>query len=186
MILELEILKSEIKKGVKNTFSRLIESHPNIYSYALYSDENCETLRCVANTTEYYKQKSLNDEGGSDNYYKYSTDEWDFSLTDDIDELEFNNISKLLYKNSDIYDFENTEDEIKFDKFQQAFYAVCIDVLKELNIEKFFQEVFPKDVFILFSASEYEFEMSVEKEMTRALNYNKYGDEYIKWMESWS
>lgn len=188
MTLEAITLKTEIKEAVKKSFIKIIESNKDIYSFALYSDENCETLGVVSNTIDFYqKRKKLNGEDESDLYSKFSPEEWDFSIFwGGEEDIEFDKISKILYENADRYDFEIPEDEVKFNKFQQAFYQVCIDVLKELKSESFFKSIFPRDIFILFSASEYEFETLAQKEMIRSLNDNIYGEEYIAWMESWN
>ena len=148
MALEAITLKAEIKEAVKKSFIKIVETRPDIYCFALYSDEGCETLAVVSNTIDYFeKSQKENGEDESDFYSKYSPDEWDFDIYWGEEDVGFKHITKQLGENSDIYDFENPEDERKFDEFQQNFYQVCIDVLKELKSEDFFQKSFPKDLF---------------------------------------
>jgi len=184
MSLQAITLKKEIMQAVKKGFIEIINHNPDIYSFALYSDENCETLSVISNTLEYLKKtKKEYGEGKFDHHSKFSPDEWDFQLTGE--DKEFNKLSKRLSNNFLNYDFENNEDEIIFNKFQISFYDICIDILKELKEDHFFKNSLNKEILILFSASEYEFEQSKQMEMVLSLNDNKYSDCYIKWMKTW-
>ena len=101
-----------------------------------------------------------------------------------FNELDFfSNYFDELYENDDAFDFEKPEEEVRFEVFQQNFYQVCIDVLKELENESFFRNNFPEDVFITFSVSGFEFDNSQVIDMSRGMNNNEHGNDFLKWVE---
>ncbi|WP_169311413.1 DUF4303 domain-containing protein [Cellulophaga algicola] len=181
--MDLEKLREQIEVAVKNAFLIIIEKEKDIYSFALYSDENCETLSVESNTLEYLKKAKIdNEEEDSDHYSKYSLEEWDYSITKDIN--TFSDINKLLKEHFNLISFENKKEEKIFLKFQTSFYDVCVEVLSKLKSEGFFKEKLGKEIFITFGVTEYEFESSKQREIVKTLNDNKYAEEYLNWMNT--
>ena len=71
-----------------------------------------------------------------------------------------------------------------FLKFQKELYQTCINVLKKLKDEDFFKTITNKDIFLIFSVS--EFGNKKIESMITDLNDNEYRTEYLEWMKTWS
>ncbi len=178
-------LKENIVKAVKESFLQIIKNNTDIYGFALYSDENCETLAVSVNTFEYLKEtKERYGELDTDHYSKYSPEEWDYKITENIED-SFKEINLFLSKQFKNISMEDVIQENKFLIFQDYFYNLCIDVLINLKKNNFFYNNYNKEIFVTFIATEYEFENQKIKEIITSLNDNEYGNEYIKWMETW-
>lgn len=178
IMIDFNKFKIELKEATKVSFLK-ISNTQNLYAFGLLSDENCQTILPVANTLDYL-QKSREDYDDLDSMLcKFEPDEWDFDLLNN--ETLFKPLNKILSEED-----ENNEKSLKeFELFQNKFYDTCIQVLIELKEENFFLNNFNKDVFLIFSVSEYEFEINKLKEMIKELNTENYTNEYLDWISTW-
>ncbi|AZA82490.1 hypothetical protein C1637_08155 [Chryseobacterium lactis] len=171
-----EILKEQIEKAAKKAFLEIYEQHgsENIYSFALYSDEGAMTVCPASNTLEMLKHADENDQL----YYKYEPAEWAYEMEGAHD--EFNEICTQLRT-----ELEKNEDDDWFYDFQSKLYSVCTDVLEKLKKENFFSSITGRDIFLIFTVTDYEFEDKDLKDIIIRLNDNEYKDEYLEWMNTW-
>jgi hypothetical protein len=182
-----EELEHQIEKATKKAFIEIFENfkHEDIYGFSLYSDEGAMTVCPSTNTIDFLNE--LDEEEKLElPYYKFEPAEWKYEMKG-ADE-EFNEISTILREELEKNDFENEYDDEKiFLSFQNRLYSICINVLKKLKAEDFFNKIAGKEIFLIFSVSEYEFDKNELKKMVEELNgKNKFTDEYLKWMSSWS
>ena len=100
---------------------------------------------------------------------------------------EFDHISKQLRTELEKNEFlDNGEyNEAWFATFQSQLYETCIGVLEKLKSEDFFKNIVGKDIFLMFTVSEYEFETKDLKKIIKRLNNNTYKTEYLEWMKTW-
>lgn len=176
-------LKEKIEIATKKGFLDMIKKNDSIYSFALYSDENCETLSVAGNTPSYLeKAKAENKEAETDHFSKYSPEEWDYTIDGARD--EFNEISEILGDNFVNMQFEGNQESDEFHEYRTSFYQICVDTLLKLKSEDFFHSNFDKEIFITFYATEYEFENSIQNQIIEALNDNEYCEEYLEWESS--
>ena len=68
---------------------------------------------------------------------------------------------------------------------QSELYETCISVLEKLKKENFFKQIIGKDIFLIFTVSDYEFEKKDLKKIIERLNENEYKTEYLNWMKTW-
>ncbi len=147
-----------------------------IYAFALYSDEGALTVCPSTNTLESLKTK----EGKSDYiYYKYEPAEWKYEM-EGANKL-FNEISRHCREEVD-----NIKDDEEFLNFQTQLYQTCIEVLEKLKTENYFRQLTDKDIFLIFTVTEYEFAREETENIIKKLNNNNYKDEYINWMKTWN
>jgi len=83
------------------------------------------------------------------------------------------------------YDNDDEENDEEFEEFQQTLYQTCFEVLLKLKQENFFKNLVGKDIFLMFSVTEYEFDRNKLREMIILLNDNPYQEEYLDWMKTW-
>ncbi|AZA79447.1 DUF4303 domain-containing protein [Chryseobacterium sp. G0186] len=175
--MDFEILKQQIETAAKQAFLELYKKHgaENIYSFALYSDEGAMTVCPSANTLE--TLKGMDEEAAT--YYKYEPAEWMYEMQGAED--GFNDICTQLRE-----ELERNEDNDEwFNDFQTKLYSTCIGVLEKLKNENFFKNIIGKDIFLIFTVSDYEFEKKDLKDIIIRLNDNEYKDEYLEWMDTW-
>lgn len=175
--MDFEILKQQIEKAARQAFLELYEKHgaENIYSFALYSDEGAMTVCPSANTLE--TLKDIEEEDAI--YYKYEPAEWTYEMQGA--EGIFNDICTQLRE-----ELERNEDNDEwFNDFQAKLYSTCIEVLEKLKNENFFKNITGRDIFLIFTVSDYEFEKQDLKNIIIRLNDNEYKGEYLEWMETW-
>jgi len=177
MMINLDEFKRELKEATKIAFIDCVENN-SIYAFALYSDENCETISTVANTETFLKKTREEYDDPACMVCQFSPSEWDFEITNMNKKLQ--KLQKKLQE-----EFLSDKSEAEFKMFRKKFYSLCIEVLAELNEEGFFIENYSKDIFLIFEASEFEFEDSDTESMIKALNSAKYTNEYINWMNTW-
>lgn len=175
--MDFEILKQQIEKAAKKAFLEVYEKHgaEDIYSFALYSDEGAMTVCPAANTMKVTE----NTDGEEALYYKYEPAEWTYEMegaNEDFNEI-CSQLRTELYKHND--------DEQWFKGFQSKLYSACIEVLEKLKNENFFTRITGKDVFLIFTVSDYEFEKKDLQNLIIRLNDNKYKSEYLNWMATW-
>jgi Domain of unknown function (DUF4303) len=172
-----EILKQKIKAATKKAFLEIFEKHgeEEIYAFALYSDEGAMTVCPSSNTIKHLETA---DEDDFD-YYKFSPAEWKYEMKGA--DAAFDEISALLRNELD----KNEEDNKWFKVFQKQLFEICIATLEELNQENFFKQITGKDIFLIFSVSDYEFKTKDQKDIINRLNDNTYREEYLRWMKSW-
>ncbi len=178
-MIEFKKFKEDLKHATKTAYKRL-KNVEDLYAFALYSDEYCQTISVVANTESNLKivREDFGDMNDLDS--KYNPEEWDFSILDDVP--EFDKLTKLLAKE----DSEIEKDVKEFELFQNKFYSTCFNMLLELREEGFFSATIDKDIFLIFTASEYEFDKEKLKSIVKKLNSKKYSIEYIDWMNTWA
>ncbi|MDR6465921.1 DUF4303 domain-containing protein [Chryseobacterium sediminis] len=175
--MDFEILKQQIEDAAKKAFLEVYEKHgaEGIYSFALYSDEGAMTVCPAANTMKVLETADEEDAL----YYKYEPAEWTYEM-EGADE-EFNEICTQLRAELDQYE----DDDQWFEGFQAKLYSTCIEVLEKLKNENFFTKITGKDIFLIFTVSDYEFEMEELKDLVVRLNDNEYRSEYLNWMATW-
>jgi len=182
-----EELEKKIETATRKAFIEMFEKHKDeeIYSFSLYSDEGAMTVCPSTNTIDF-----LNDLDEEEKqqlaYYKFEPAEWKYEMQG-ADE-NFNEISKDLRNELEKNEYlENEEyNEVWFVQFQKNLYQTCINILKKLKNESFFKKITGKDIFIIFSVSDYEFKLEEIENMITELNDNEYRTEYLKWMKTWS
>lgn len=180
--MDFETLKERIEAAAKKAFLEMYEKHgaENIYSFALYSDEGAMTVCPSSNTLE--TLKNIDDDDAM--YYKFEPAEWTYEM--EGADMEFNDICTSLRTELDRHEHRN-EDEYDewFQDFQSKLYTTCIEVLEKLKNENFFKNSIGKDIFLIFTVSDYEFEKQDLKNIIIRLNDNEYKSEYLDWMETW-
>lgn len=148
-----------------------------LYCFALYSDEGAMTLCPSSNTLEFVQQNAPKNDL---TYYTLEPFEWKYEMQG-ADE-QFNLISQQLYA----YCEQIEDDEQLFKIFQQKLYTTGFEVLLKLVQEDFFARTAGREIFVIFSVSEYEFEQQKLADMVTQLNpNNSYKDMYLNWMKSW-
>lgn len=172
-------LALEIEAATRKTFQEMVSHHTNenIYAFALCSDEEATTVYPSTNTEDFLATKDKVDF----TYYKFEPAEWCYE--GGKFGKEFSTISHQLYEA--IEEEEEEVDDEAFEEFQQTLYQTCIDVLLKLKQENFFRNLIGKDIFLLFSVTDYEYDRDKLKEMIVLLNDNAYQQEYLDWMKTW-
>jgi hypothetical protein len=181
MTFDFEALSAKIEAAARLAFTRICEQHgtEGIYAFALYSDDGAMTVCPAANTKAHLEQADQDDL----TYYKFEPAEWKYegSGFDEADAL-FEEICTLVREREG----EMEEDDAQFEAFRSRLFATCIDVLQKLTSEGFFREIAGHEVFIIFTASEYEFPKAEVRKILSSLNDNAFKDEYLAWMRTWA
>jgi hypothetical protein len=193
MNIDFNALAIDIELATRKAFQEMVANHSSeeIYGFALYSDEGAMTVCPSTNTQVYLETKPQQDYV----YYRYEPAEWNYE-GDGADE-DFSAICNTLYNAlesdfwsedaiEDLDDEEEDEiDDEEFEAFQQMLYKTCIAVLVKLKEEEFFKKLVGKDIFLMFSVTDYEYDREELKEMIITLNDNPYRQEYLDWMKTW-
>ena len=174
--MDFEILKQQIETAAKKAFLEMYEKHgaEQIYSFALYSDEGAMTVCPATNTLP-----MLDEDDDDLLYYKYEPAEWTYEMEGAND--DFNEICTRLRSELD----QNSENDEWFEDFRTRLYTACIEVLEKLKNENFFRQITGRDIFLIFTVSDYEFEKQDLKNIIISLNDNEYKREYLEWMDTW-
>ncbi|MBO9694414.1 DUF4303 domain-containing protein [Chryseobacterium sp.] len=175
--MDFEILKQQIEEAAKKAFLEVYEKHgaEEIYCFALYSDEGAMTVCPAANTMKVMEDVDEDDAL----YYKYEPAEWTYEM--EGADKEFNDICTQLRAELNRHD----DDDQWFEGFQTQLFFTCIEVLEKLKNENFFTKITGKDIFLIFTVSDYEFEKKDLKDLIIRLNDNEYKSEYLNWMATW-
>lgn len=175
--MDFEILKQQIEEAAKKAFLEVYEKHgaEEIYCFALYSDEGAMTVCPAANTMKVMEDVDEDDAL----YYKYEPAEWTYEM--EGADKEFNDICCQLRAELNRHD----DDDQWFEGFQTQLFSTCIEVLEKLKNENFFTKITGKDIFLIFTVSDYEFEKKDLKDLIIRLNDNEYKSEYLNWMATW-
>ncbi len=179
-------LEQKIEKAARSAFIEMFDKHKSegVYCFALYSDDGAMTVCPSTNTTDFLDNLSEKEKEELA-YYKFEPAEWKYEMIGA--DKAFNEICKDLRTELEKNDFENEyENNETFSVFQNQLYEVCFGVLKKLKGEKFFKKIAGKDIFLIFSVSEYEFESDYLKNMISELNNDAYKTEYLNWMKTWA
>lgn len=176
-----EKLEQKIEKATKQAFIEMFEKHQveEIYAFALYSDGGGMTVCPSTNTMDFLNQLS-EEEKKELTYYKFEPAEWKYEMKGA--DKAFDEICEELRTEREKNDFEN---ESLFVNFRNRLFQTCINALKKLKQEDFFKNIIGKDVFLLFSVSDYEFESKELENIIITLNDNGYKEEYLEWMKTW-
>ncbi|MEN7548603.1 DUF4303 domain-containing protein [Rapidithrix thailandica] len=176
-------LEQKIESATQKAFIEIFNTHKDeeIYGFSLYSDGGAMTVCPSTNTIDFLN--NLDEEEKEElSYYKYEPAEWKYESVGA--EEEFNNISTELRTELEKDDFKNEEKET-FITFRNHLFKTCINVLNKLKKEAFFKNIVGKDIFLIFSVSDFEFENKELEKIVIELNDNDYKDEYLKWMKTW-
>ena len=186
MNLDFEKLAIQIEAAARKTFQEMVASHAgeNIYAFVLYSDEGAMTVCPSINTMDFLATRPQDDL----TYYTFEPAEWCYEGSRPGD--GFSAISHQLYEAIEAIeaieeDQEEVDNDEEFEEFQQTLYQTCFDVLFKLKQENFFKKLVGKDIFLMFSVTDYEFDRNKLKEMIILLNDNPYQQEYLDWMKTW-
>ncbi|WP_028543272.1 DUF4303 domain-containing protein [Paenibacillus taiwanensis] len=179
------LLKQEIKQAAMQAFSEIYNQtnpHNPVISFALYSDEGAMTV-CPSTNTNQHLNDMVKEEPDEALYYKYEPAEWAFEGTG-ADEA-FNNICTKL--RNYILNAEQSDDDHddSFVSFRDTLYRTCIEVLEELVLANFFADITKRDIIVLFSVTDYEYDRSSSLQMVSRLNSAPVITEYKAWMEKW-
>lgn len=178
-------LEQKIEIATKKAFIEIFNEHKNeeIYSFALYSDGGAMTVCPSANTIDFLK--NLNEEEKEElTYYKFEPAEWKYEMSGAVE--EFDDICKELRTELEKNDYENEyEVEDTFVVFRNRLFKLCIKVLKKLKQEGFFKNIVGKEIFLIFTVSDFEFDNDELENIIIELNDNNYKEEYLKWMKTW-
>jgi len=171
-------LKQKIEDAAKKAFLELYERHKEeeIYAFALYSDEGAMTVCPSTNTVRFFDEYKYEDDWI---YYKYEPAEWKYEMQGA--DKGFDEISNELYKEV----LKISDDNEAFTTFQQNLYKVCIEVLEKFKNENFFKQITGKDVFLIFTVSDYDFSKKEFENIIVRLNDNAYKTEYLDWIKTW-
>lgn len=175
--MDFEILKQQIENAARKAFLEVYEKHgaEGVYSFALYSDEGAMTVFPAANTLKVMENADEDDAL----YYKYEPAEWTYEM--EGADKEFDEICTQLRAELNKHD----DDDQWFEDFQTKLYSTCIEVLEKLKNENFFTRITGKDIFLIFTVSDYEFDKKDLKDLIIRLNDNEYKNEYLNWMATW-
>jgi Domain of unknown function (DUF4303) len=117
-------------------------------------------------------------------YQKFEPAEWKYEMKGADD--EFDAISTQLRTEIEENEFLDDDEYSEwFEKFQSDLYRTCIEVLEKLKNENFFKTIVGKDVFLVFTVTEFEFEKKELKSIIERLNDNEYKTQYLSWMKTW-
>ena len=178
--MDFEILRQKIENATKKAFIEMFENYgvDEIYGFALYSDEGAMTVCPSTNTLKYFL--NIHKDEDSIAYYKFAPSEWKYEMQGA--NKEFKEISNQLYNEA----IKSGDDEKIFNKFQEQLFNVCVEVLEKLKNENFFKNIIGKDIFLIFTVSDYDFEEKEGfKEILTRSNDNEYVTEYLNWMKTW-
>jgi hypothetical protein len=185
MAFDFETLGEKIEIAARLAFITICQRHgaEGIYGFALYSDDGAMTVCAAANALEHLENADLDDAS----YYKFEPAEWKYegSGFDEADEL-FADICTSVRTRVFAMEEEHEDDDSEFTVFRSQLFETCIGVLKKLTAEGFFREVAGRDVFVVFTATEYEFPKAEMRKIAAALNSNPFKDEYLAWMKTWA
>ncbi len=115
----LDRLKTELSSALTSHYQKLTSGVPDVYGYALYSNDDISSLGPVAN-----RESAI--EVGPDNkmynYYRYLAVEWsewdDFGLFDDVNKI----VAEI-----------HADDVIEFSDKREAVLRVCLKVMCDLE-----------------------------------------------------
>lgn len=182
-------LAIKIEAATRKAFQEIVADHADegIYAFALYSDEGAMTVCPSTNTKEFLATAPQRDLV----YYTFEPAEWRYEA--DGADKEFNKICNELYdaieadfpEDDDEDSDDDDEDDEEFLEFQQTLYQTCIAVLLKLKQEDFFRKLVGRDIFLMFSVTDYEYDREKLKDMITLLNDNPYRQEYLDWMKTW-
>lgn len=178
--MDFDLLRDQIEAAVKCAFMELHQQHAadGIYAFALYSDGGAMTVCPSTNTLKHLDNADPDDLA----YYKFEPAEWKFEMQGA--QPAFNEIcARLLQESRSLDDDDNEE---AFEAFRDRLFATCVDVLEKLKNEEFFTQIFGRDVFLMFTVSDYDFEPEDVAAVVERLNDNAYKAEYLDWMKTWA
>ena len=181
-----DALSLKIEQATREAFGEMLQQHgaEDIYAFALYSDEGAMTVCPSTNTVTFLNNLSAAEKEELP-YYRFEPAEWAYEMQGA--DNAFNEISKTLDEELSKNDFQNEyEAEAVFDAFRQGLYDCCIAVLEKLKAEDFFNRLAGKEVFLMFTVSDYEFPKSELTNIVKRLNNDTYAQEYLAWMKTWS
>ena len=184
--MDFEALAQKIESATRAAFKEMFQQHgaEDIYAFALYSDEGAMTV-CPSTNTVAFLNGLTAEEKEELPYYKFEPAEWAYEMQGA--DAAFNEISHTLSTELAKNDFQNEyEEEAVFEAFRQGLFDCCIAVLEKLKAEGFFNRLAGKEIFLLFTASEYEFPKSELTDIVKRLNNDTYAQEYFAWMKTWS
>ncbi len=179
-------LALKIEKATQKAFIEMYDKHKEeeIYSFSLYSDGGAMTVCPSTNTIDFLNNLSEKEKQYL-TYYKFEPAEWKYEMIG-ADE-EFDEICKKLRTELEKNNFDNEyTNEKTFLAFRTQLFQICYDVLKKLKTEDFFKNIAGKDIFLIFSVSDYEFDTMKIENMIKELNNSEYSNEYLQWMKTWS
>lgn len=172
-------LEQKIERATKKAFIEIFEKYKDeeIYSFSLYSDEGAMTVCPSINTIDFLKNLGKEEDV---TYYKFEPSEWKYEMVGA--NKEFNKISAEL---STELEKSKYEDKKNFLTFRNILFSTCINILKKLRSEHFFKNITGKDIFLIFTVSDFEFDDKERENIVIELNDNNYQIEYLKWMKTW-
>ncbi len=171
-----DMLRQKIEHATKKAFIELFENcgADEIYGFALYSDGGAMTVCPSTNTLKCLTSFDQNDDL---TYYKFEPAEWKYEALGA--DKEFDEICYNLRNELEKY----WDDDKGFEKFRKQLFDTCIEILEKLKNENFFRQIVGKDIFLIFTVSDYEFEINELKDIIVRLNDNEYKVEYLNWMK---
>ena len=145
--MDFDKLKQQIKAITKQAFLENFKKYgQETHSFALVSDDGAMTIVPFTNTVTHL-QKMQTEDLEYKEVYEFEPAEW---FTSDGANEEVNKICQTLA--STTQQLEGSE----FEQFKYQLFETCVEVLEELQTEKFFTNQLQKEIMVLFSISDTE------------------------------
>lgn len=178
-------LKDKIENAARQAFLEMFEKHgkEGICAFALYSDDGAWTVCPATNTTKHLEEEEKKGYEYGLHYYLYDTAAWKYEC-DGADEL-FSEICKFCRNTACAIEKNKETREKEFPKFQKLLFETCIEVLEKLKTENFFKQIVGKDIFLLFTVSDYDYNPKDFERTVSRLNDGKYRDDCLDWIKTW-
>ncbi len=178
-------LKSKIENATKQAFLEMFKKHgkEGICAFALYSDEGAWGVVPATNTTKHLEEEEKKGYEHGIHYYLYDTAAWKYECVGAT--KLFNEICKFCREFVCAMNNNMETREKEFSKFQKHLFETCIEVLEKLKSENFFKQMVGKDIFLLFTVSDYGFSAKDFKRIVTRLNDGKYRDDCLDWIKTW-
>lgn len=174
-----EKFKGKLVLVIKKAFLEIMDEYQNstVYAFSLTCDSAVRSIGVVANTKEALDGKIEDEEDRY--YYKFCEQEWEIW---DAADNEFQEIRNTLVEFQ-----ENNKDKISdsktfiytefFNEFRDKIFDICIQALKELKGEKFFEEKCKEDIMINFMVPEYldeDYSMEIFSQLNNGIVVEEY------------
>ena len=177
-----EKLTADVVAATTAAFGSLIseKSDEHFYAFALYTDEDAETISPSANSTERYEVK-LRDKGASNEkmvaWYKWGTAEWAYEAWN----------AKLfteIYRDLEKHRKTLPESEVDLASYKNSVHECMISALKRMDENGFFAKG-REDITLFISSSDDDEAFDMENKSAKQLNteqiylpfLKRYGDD---------
>jgi hypothetical protein len=161
---DFKALKTPLKQAVKQSFRGLVQAHgqEGIVAYGLYIDDLASMVADAANTRDHLENNVASFPNERD-FYTFATTEWKYEGLDYGLEL-FDDISKSLTTHS------ASLSENKRQHFRNKLLDICVDVLRELKSDRFFDKEYSEAVVLTVNISNDDISAAKARTIRQALS----------------